>query len=94
MAFFSMSAGCRASLCLEYTCNKYCDLIGHLEVSISHRDLQILIETYKFVIETYIWPRATEDAKCNSIAYSPQAKCHGYSCYNNILNQLDTSSNG
>ena len=27
---------------LEYTCNKYCDLIGHSEVSISHRDLQVL----------------------------------------------------
>ena len=26
---------------LEYTCNKYCDLIGHSEVSISHRDLQV-----------------------------------------------------
>ena len=25
---------------LEYSCNKYCDLIGHSEVSISHRDLQ------------------------------------------------------
>ena len=33
---------------LEYSCNKYCDLIGHLEVSISHRDLQVFIETYKF----------------------------------------------
>ena len=40
---------------LEYSCNKYCDLIGHSEVSISHRDLkafieidlQVLIETYK-----------------------------------------------
>ena len=30
---------------LEY---KYCDLIGHSEVSISHRDLQAFIETYKF----------------------------------------------
>ena len=26
---------------LEYTCNKYCNLIGHPEVSISHRDLQV-----------------------------------------------------
>ena len=26
---------------LEYSCNKYYDLIGHLEVSISHRDLQV-----------------------------------------------------
>ena len=28
---------------LEYSCNKYCesDLIGHSEVSISHRDLQV-----------------------------------------------------
>ena len=33
---------------LEYSCNKYCDLIGHSEVSISHRDLQVFIETYKF----------------------------------------------
>ena len=36
------------NLVLEYSCNKYCDLIGHSEVSISHRDLQVLIETYKF----------------------------------------------
>ena len=29
-------------LLLEYSCNKYmyCDLIGHSEVSISHKDLQ------------------------------------------------------
>ena len=25
---------------MEYICNKYCDLIGHSEVSSSHRDLQ------------------------------------------------------
>ena len=25
---------------LEHSCNKYCDLIGQSEVSISHRDLQ------------------------------------------------------
>ena len=26
---------------LEYSCNKYYDLIGYSEVSISHRDLQV-----------------------------------------------------
>ena len=26
---------------LEYTCNKYCNLIGHSEDSVSHRDLQV-----------------------------------------------------
>ena len=26
---------------LEYSCNKCCNLIGHSEVSISHRDLQL-----------------------------------------------------
>ena len=26
---------------LEYSCNKYCDLIGQLEVSIFDRDLQV-----------------------------------------------------
>ena len=38
---------------LYYTCNKYCYLIGHSEVSISHRDVQVFIATYKFSIETY-----------------------------------------
>ena len=33
---------------LEYSCNKYCNLIGQSEVSISHRDLQVFIKTYKF----------------------------------------------
>ena len=28
---------------LEYSCNKYCDLIGQLEVSISRRDLQVFV---------------------------------------------------
>ena len=26
---------------IEYSCNKYCDLIGHSEVSTSRRDLQV-----------------------------------------------------
>ena len=26
---------------LEYSCNKCCNLIGHSEVSISHRDLHV-----------------------------------------------------
>ena len=33
---------------LEYTCYNCYNLIGHSEVSISHGDLQRLIETYKF----------------------------------------------
>ena len=29
-------------LTLEYSCNKYCNLIGHIEVSNQLRDLQVL----------------------------------------------------
>ena len=43
---------------LEYSCNKYCDLIGHSEVSISHGDLQVFIETYKFHRDLQVEPRA------------------------------------
>ena len=39
---------------LEHTCNKCCNLMGHSEVSISHRDLQVPIETYKLVLEAII----------------------------------------
>ena len=33
---------------LEYTCSKYCNLIGLSEVHYFHRDLQAKIETYNF----------------------------------------------
>ena len=34
---------------LDHSCNKWSDLIGQKEVSISHRYLQILIDTCKFL---------------------------------------------
>ena len=40
--------GSSPSCLLEYSCNKCCDLIGHSEVSISHKDLQVFIETYNY----------------------------------------------
>ena len=39
---------CPYKMSLGYSYNKYRNLIGHSEVSISHRDLQVFIETYKF----------------------------------------------
>ena len=53
---------------LEYTCNKYCDLIGYSEVSISHRDLQVFHRDLQVSIETYkLVPGATIIAHhCNA----------------------------
>ena len=32
---------CPRTVNIECSCNNYCDLIGHSEVSISHKDLQV-----------------------------------------------------
>ena len=47
VSFHSQSSVSLSSM-LEYTCSKYCDLIGLSEVHYSHRDLQAKIETYNF----------------------------------------------